>query len=54
MGTSEISHNVHQVTDAANQTGQVSSRVLTAAAQLEVQGKSLDSEVQKFLHRLTA
>jgi methyl-accepting chemotaxis protein len=54
VGTKEVSSNIVGVTQAATETGQVSTQVLEAARSLATQSESLRTEVDGFLHDIKA
>ena len=53
-GTQEVSSNIDSVKAAANETGRVSSAIVHAATDLDVQATSLRTQVDSFIARVRA
>ena len=53
-GTREVTSNITQVTEAAGETGESANEVLKASAELSQQAEKLRSEVDNFVHSLSA
>jgi methyl-accepting chemotaxis protein len=54
QGTQEVSSNITGVKNAANETGRVSSEIVHAATDLDVQATSLRTQVDNFIARVRA
>lgn len=53
-GTADVAHNITDVRDSAQNSSDAAGQVLSSARQLSHQSEALQTEVQKFLHKVRA